>query len=86
MKLATLGARLQTMETRRAAPPPKSADPFYASASYRIWRADVIARAGGHCEAEQNGGARFDVANGQCLCGSHHSAKTAQARSARRGA
>ena len=31
----------------------------------------------------RDGGAKFDVANGQCLCGSHHTAKTARARAAR---
>lgn len=31
-----------------------------------------------------DGGAAFDPANGQCLCGAHHSAKTAAARAARR--
>lgn len=32
----------------------------------------------------RDGGAPFDVDNGQCLCGAHHTAKTAQARAARR--
>ncbi|WP_408586463.1 HNH endonuclease signature motif containing protein [Novosphingobium sp.] len=32
----------------------------------------------------RDGGAPFDPDNGQCLCGSHHTAKTAQARAARR--
>lgn len=32
----------------------------------------------------RDGGAPFDPANGQCLCGAHHTAKTAQARAARR--
>jgi 5-methylcytosine-specific restriction enzyme A len=31
----------------------------------------------------QDGGAPFDPANGRCLCGSHHSFKTAQARASR---
>lgn len=33
----------------------------------------------------RDGGARFDVNNGQCLCGAHHTAKTAQERAKRRG-
>ena len=37
-----------------------------------------------HIAEVRDGGARFDPKNGQCLCGSHHSAKTAQARAARR--
>lgn len=32
----------------------------------------------------RDGGAPFDPDNGQCLCGSHHSTKTAAARAARR--
>jgi 5-methylcytosine-specific restriction protein A len=38
-----------------------------------------------HKDEVRDGGALYDVANGQCLCGSHHSAKTAKARAARRG-
>jgi hypothetical protein len=37
-----------------------------------------------HVVEVKDGGALYDVANGKCLCGSHHSAKTAQARAARR--
>lgn len=32
----------------------------------------------------KDGGAQFDPRNGQCLCGSHHTAKTLEARAARR--
>lgn len=32
-----------------------------------------------------DGGAPFDPANGECLCGAHHSAKTARARARRHG-
>lgn len=32
----------------------------------------------------RDGGDLFDPANGKCMCGSHHSAKTAAARAARR--
>ena len=32
----------------------------------------------------QDGGAEFDPENGQCLCGGHHTAKTARARADRR--
>lgn len=31
-----------------------------------------------------DGGSPFDVRNGECLCGGHHTAKTARARAARR--
>ena len=37
-----------------------------------------------HIVEIKDGGAPFDVGNGQCLCGGHHTAKTAQARAARR--
>ncbi|MGC1303771.1 MAG: HNH endonuclease signature motif containing protein [Caulobacteraceae bacterium] len=37
-----------------------------------------------HVKEVRDGGARFDPANGQCLCGAHHTAKTARARAARR--
>jgi 5-methylcytosine-specific restriction protein A len=36
-----------------------------------------------HVIEVSDGGARFDPENGQCLCGSHHTAKTAQARAER---
>ncbi|MDE1914729.1 MAG: HNH endonuclease [Sphingomonadales bacterium] len=32
----------------------------------------------------RDGGAEFDPSNGQCLCGAHHTAKTAKARADRR--
>jgi hypothetical protein len=37
-----------------------------------------------HRKELKDGGAPFDLANGECLCGSHHSAKTARSRAARR--
>lgn len=36
-----------------------------------------------HVVELEDHGAPFDPANGQCLCGSHHTRKTAQARAAR---
>lgn len=36
-----------------------------------------------HVQERKDGGAALDVGNGQCLCGRHHSLKTAQARAAR---
>lgn len=39
-----------------------------------------------HVVEVKDGGARFDPANGQCLCGSHHTAKTAAERAKRMGA
>ena len=37
-----------------------------------------------HIKELFDGGAKNDIQNGQCLCGSHHTAKTMQARAARR--
>jgi hypothetical protein len=37
-----------------------------------------------HIVEVRDGGALLDLANGQCLCGSHHTAKTATARAIRR--
>ena len=106
--LVHFGARVATMASPRVAPPPKVADKLYHTPQFKAWKAAVIARAGGRCEAVdpgvqrchkaqpmhrmfadhieevRDGGAEFDLDNGQCLCGSHHTAKTAQARAARR--
>src|SRR5215475_8186537 len=114
-KLRTLASLARTVDTRTVKPLPprpsfaqrfKTRDPFYASPEFREWRAKVVARAGGRCEAMtygsrctkaqpahrlfadhiveiRDGGAPFDVSNGQCLCGPHHLMKTAQARRAR---
>jgi hypothetical protein len=37
-----------------------------------------------HIVEVRDGGSLFDPGNGQCLCGSHHTAKTAAARAMRR--
>ena len=37
-----------------------------------------------HIEEIRDGGDRFDLQNGRCLCGSHHTAKTYRARAQRR--
>jgi len=88
------------------APKPKVADHVYRTAHYALWRTQVVSRAGGRCQAVEqgqrcikaephhrmyadhiheiaDGGDAFDVRNGQCLCASHHSSKTAQARANR---
>lgn len=38
-----------------------------------------------HIVEVRDGGAKHDPANGQCLCGSHHTRKTAEARARRHG-
>ncbi len=106
LRLVTTG--LRTVDTRRLKPMAKKADGHYQTPEHKQWRASVIERAGGRCEALtidgkrcrkaapghrmfadhkveiKDGGAPFDLDNGQCLCGQHHSLKTAQARAARR--
>ena len=99
-KLTCIKPRISTLDTRAAREPPKEADRHYLSPEHKEWRARVVARAGGRCEAEgcgrreprmfadhiveiSDGGARLDLANGQCLCGRCHSLKTAEARTAR---
>lgn len=37
-----------------------------------------------HKQELRDGGDPFDIDNGECLCGGHHTAKTARARAARR--
>ncbi|HUO55084.1 MAG TPA: HNH endonuclease signature motif containing protein [Rhodoblastus sp.] len=78
--------------------PPKTADAIYGTPEHRAWSAGVIARARGVCQMcgrsngrmfadhireVKDGGALLDPANGQCLCGSCHSRKTAAERARR---
>lgn len=90
--------RLRASDSRHVKPPPKRVDPHYLSAEHQAWRSAVIKRAGGQCKKcgrsgcrlfadhiieLRDGGAPFDVTNGEALCGSCHSTKTATARAAR---
>jgi len=63
-KLRTLAPLVRTLDTRTVKPlhsPPtiqqrfKRADPFYATPQFRAWRAKVVARALGRCEAIMHG-------------------------------
>jgi 5-methylcytosine-specific restriction enzyme A len=92
-----LQPRMRVLDLRTAKPPPKTADPYYATPKHRAWRAKVIADAGGRCEWIRPDGTRCNRAEprmfadhvherkdggpglgrGQCLCGQHHSIKTA---------
>ena len=104
MSLKCLTARIGTLDTRTAKPPPKQADAHYLTPEHQAWRAEVIRRANGRCQhiddrgkrcfktvphvrlfadhivEIKDGGARLDVNNGQALCGSHHTLKTAAER------
>ncbi|NVO13884.1 MAG: HNH endonuclease [Rhodoplanes sp.] len=99
-RLATLGRRLATLDTRSAPPIPKDTDPHYSTQAHRAWRAGVYRRAGYACEAcgargvklyadhiheLRDGGAALDPANGQCLCAGCHMVKTTTARAERQG-
>lgn len=51
----------------------------------RCWKAEPHNRMfADHIVEIKDGGARLDPSNGRCLCGAHHSAKTAEVRGARR--
>lgn len=51
----------------------------------RCWKAEPRNRMFADHKVElRDGGSPFDPSNGQCLCGAHHTAKTAAARGARR--
>jgi 5-methylcytosine-specific restriction enzyme A len=54
-KLRTLGPLVRTLDTRTTKLPPRRIDPIYNSPEFQVWRARVIARAGGQCEAIDNG-------------------------------
>lgn len=49
-RLATLGPRLRTLDTRTSRPPPKQADPELLTAEHRAWACAVKQRAGWKCE------------------------------------
>ncbi len=107
-RLPLFKSKVAATDYRRLKPPAKKVAPIYQTPEYKAWRAAVIDRAGGQCEAInpdgnrcrkaapyhrmfadhrcelKDGGAPFDVENGQCLCGAHHTAKTMAARAARR--
>lgn len=77
--------------------PPKIADAVYQSAEFKVWREAVMRRDGSTCKCGRtdgrmfadhvveirDGGAKFDVANGQTLCGRCHTLKTNAERARR---
>jgi len=106
-KLRSLAPRLRLVDTAPVKLPPKVKDAVYTTPEFQRWRALVVERAGGRCEATDphghrcsratpayrmyadhieelnDGGSLFDLANGQCLCASHHAIKTTAMRSRR---
>lgn len=57
-RLRSLGpvvGAIDTRTTRLPPKPPKQTNPVYLTDDYRAWRADVVARAGGRCEAVDHG-------------------------------
>ena len=100
MPLRMMRPALRSADLSIARLPPKTAEPHYLTPEHRAWRNAVIDRAGGVCEwpgcgrreprmfadhivERKDGGDDFGA--GQCLCGRHHSLKTAKARSERFG-
>jgi hypothetical protein len=54
-KLRSLAPLVRPINTSRIIPPPKLRDPVYATPEFRAWRAEVVARASGRCEAIDHG-------------------------------
>ena len=50
-RLTTLSSRLGTLDTRTARPAPKIADPELLTPEHKIWRQEVLKRAGWKCQA-----------------------------------
>lgn len=86
-------------DPRTVKAPPKTAEPFYYSAEWIRLRDAERAAARGICRRHgcgkrgfivdhiveiKDGGAKLDPRNVELLCSSHHGAKTAAARAARR--
>jgi 5-methylcytosine-specific restriction protein A len=61
-KLRTLAPLVRTLDTSTTRLPLKQADPHYLTAEHRAWRAQVLARAGGRCEAVDDHGHRCSKA------------------------
>lgn len=54
-RIPTLGSRIATLDTRKAKPLPKKADPHYQTAEHEQWARKVKNRAGWRCEHVENG-------------------------------
>jgi 5-methylcytosine-specific restriction endonuclease McrA len=97
-KLTMLGNRIPTMDTRRAKPPPKVADPELLTRDWKAMRERVRREAGGRCQMpgctrpgryvdhiieRRDGGAVFDRANLRLCCAPCHQVKTNAERAKR---
>ena len=49
-RVPSIASRIASIDTRSAVPPPKTAEPIYASREYAEWRRIVISRAHGYCQ------------------------------------
>lgn len=54
-KLRTLAPLVHAIDTRTTPLPPKVKDPVYCTPEFIAWRTQVVARAGGRCEALDRG-------------------------------
>ncbi|UPT99346.1 HNH endonuclease [Bradyrhizobium barranii subsp. apii] len=54
-RIPTLGSRIATLDTRKAKPLPKKADPHYQTAEHQEWAEFVKRRAGYRCEHVDDG-------------------------------
>jgi len=57
-KVRRLMPLMRTVDTRTTPLPPKQVNPVYLSAEFKAWRAAVVGRAGGRCEAKDQHGMR----------------------------
>ena len=46
----SIASRIVALDTRSAAPPPKTAEPIYMTREYAEWRRIVTSRAHGYCQ------------------------------------
>ena len=71
-RIPTLGPRVATLDTRKAKPLPKRADPHYQTAEHERWAFQVKERAGWRCEYVENGvRCRRSRANGDQMYADH---------------
>lgn len=54
-KLRPLAPLIRKLDTRTTPLPARKNDPTYFTPEYQVWRAQVVARAGGRCEAMVDG-------------------------------